>query len=147
MDGVTGDTCSFCYVLGLTASVTHKGHNDPSVPHYFHRSVKIIIIRAEPARARRLQVYIRRPELQAYVGIHQAGRFYHKDLLIALWEMQDVVFLDLESYSRLKVRICQHLLLFFYSVFCESLSFICSTESEALQCVKGTLTCAKYRAH
>ncbi len=68
---MTGDTCSFCYVLGLTASVTHKGHNDPSVPHYFHQSVKIIIIRADPARAWRLQVYIRRP---ANICGHLAGR-------------------------------------------------------------------------
>lgn len=39
VDGVTGDTCSFCYGLvsmfcyEVTASVTHEGHNDPCVLH------------------------------------------------------------------------------------------------------------------
>lgn len=33
VDGVTGDTCSFCYGFEVTASVTHEGHDDPCVLH------------------------------------------------------------------------------------------------------------------
>lgn len=38
-NGLTGDTCNLCYVLGLTASVTLKGQSNPSVLLY---SIRIL---------------------------------------------------------------------------------------------------------
>lgn len=40
VDEVTGDTCTFCYVLQLSASVTHKGHKNHPVLDYSHQCVQ-----------------------------------------------------------------------------------------------------------